>query len=183
MPVADDSSSSKSLPPGVVLGPDGKPCRVCSSFKSWSKAQRSGSKKTSTAAGLAGIAATTGFGSISRDHCPADVEQLGRATWTFLHTTAAYYPESPTKQQQSHMLSLLRALPSLYPCSSCAEDFGKDLQSNPPETAVSGRSSLARWLCERHNEVNTKLGKEKFDCGIQSLDSRWKDGPTDGSCD
>ncbi|KAG9101903.1 hypothetical protein FS749_001869 [Ceratobasidium sp. UAMH 11750] len=181
MPVTGEPSS-KPLPPGVILGPDGKPCRVCSSFKSWSKAQRSAGK-ASAVTGLAAVAGASAVGSTSRDHCPVDVEQLGRATWTFLHTTAAYYPENPTKQQQSHMLSLLRALPSLYPCSWCAKDFGKHLQSNPPETAVLGRASLSRWLCERHNEVNEKLGKEKFDCGIQNLDIRWKDGPADGSCD
>jgi FAD-linked sulfhydryl oxidase len=185
MPAADESTP-KALPPGLVLGPDGKPCKVCNSFKSWSKAQRSDSKKSSgtpVGAGLATAASASAASATSRDHCPADVEQLGRATWTFLHTTAAYYPESPNKLQQSHMLSLLRALPSLYPCSSCATDFGKDLRSNPPEAAVLGRASLSRWLCERHNVVNQKLGKERFDCGSQSLDARWKDGPADGSCD
>lgn len=191
MAVSPNEPGSKSLPPGLVLGPDGKPCKVCSSFKSWSKAQRAETSKSPsassaspiTAAGTAVAVSTAVASSSLRENCPADVEQLGRATWMFLHTTAAYYPEAPTKQQQSHMISLLRALPSLYPCKPCATDFGEDLRSNPPEAAVLGRASLSRWLCERHNEVNIKLGKEKFDCGVQSLDTRWKDGPADGSCD
>ncbi|CAE6375061.1 unnamed protein product [Rhizoctonia solani] len=182
VPLADES---RPLPPGMVLGPDGKPCKVCSSFKAWSKSQRSGSSSNAAAKGTAATAAVAVASSTttSRENCPADVEALGRATWTFLHTTAAYYPTSPSAQHQSSMLALLRSLPSLYPCSHCASDFGKDIKKNPPEGVVGSRESLSRWLCERHNEVNQKLGKEKFDCGIKSLDERWKDGPSDGRCD
>jgi len=31
---------------------------------------------------------------------PVTKEELGRATWTFLHTLAAQFPEHPTRQQQ-----------------------------------------------------------------------------------
>lgn len=77
------------------------------------------------------------------------------------------------------MLMLIQALPVLYPCGPCAEDFGEDVRVNPPN--VSSREGLSRWLCERHNEVNMKLGKDNFDCA--KTDERWKDGPGDGSCD
>jgi FAD-linked sulfhydryl oxidase len=53
------------------------------------------------------------------------------------------------------------------------------MKEHPPD--VSGRRGLGRWLCERHNEVNERLGKERFDCG--KVDERWRDGPGDGSCD
>jgi FAD-linked sulfhydryl oxidase len=66
------------------------------------------------------------------------------------------------------MLSLLLSLPMLYPCSHCASDFGKDLEKNKPD--VSGRAGLSRWLCERHNEVNKKLGKEVWDCRLEKMD-------------
>ena len=69
----------------------------------------------------------------------------------------------------------------LYPCSHCAADFDERVKEHPPD--VSGRLGLSRWLCERHNEVNKKLGKEKFSCAMEKLDERWKDGPNDGSCD
>ncbi|KAJ1306867.1 hypothetical protein OPQ81_007852 [Rhizoctonia solani] len=174
---------SKPLLPGIVLGPDGKPCKVCSSFKAWSKSQRSRSTAAAKGTTAAALAATTAVATTARENCPPDVEVLGRATWTFLHTTAAYYPTNPSPQHQSSMLALLRSLPLLYPCSHCASDFGKDIKRNPPEGVVGSRETLARWLCERHNEVNRKLGKEKFDCGMKSLDERWKDGPSDGSCD
>ncbi|KAJ7763602.1 ERV/ALR sulfhydryl oxidase domain-containing protein [Mycena maculata] len=168
--------SDPKLPPGMVMGPDGKPCKACTSgaaFRNWKP-------PTTAAAGLAaGAAASTAQKPSSP--CPPDKDQLGRATWTFLHTAAAYYPERPTPHQRANMLSLIRALPVLYPCAHCAEDFGERVAQNPPD--VSGRAGLSRWLCERHNEVNEKLGKEPFDCAIGKTDERWRDGPADGSCD
>ena len=53
------------------------------------------------------------------------------------------------------------------------------MKTSPPD--VSGREGLSRWLCERHNEVNEMLGKERFDCG--KVGERWREGPADGSCD
>ncbi|KAF9218504.1 FAD-dependent thiol oxidase, partial [Gyrodon lividus] len=76
------------------------------------------------------------------------------------------------------MLNLLHSLPVLYPCSHCASHLGEGTIRNPPD--VSGRVGLSRWLCERHNEVNERLGKERFDCA--KTDERWRDGPPDGSC-
>ncbi|OAX40861.1 hypothetical protein K503DRAFT_570488 [Rhizopogon vinicolor AM-OR11-026] len=183
------TTSKPSLPPGMVLGPDGKPCKICTAFRNW-RPTASGtetSSKKSTAAMMAVFASGTGFqppkskpeNAALPPHCPPDVEALGRATWSFLHTTAAYYPTRPTPHQRANMLNLIHALPALYPCSNCAEDFGDKIKENPPD--VSSRERLSRWFCERHNEVNEKLGKETFDCA--KVDERWKDGPPDGSCD
>ncbi|KAK8858627.1 hypothetical protein IAR55_002856 [Kwoniella newhampshirensis] len=173
-----------------------------STFAAGESGGNGGSKKGGSIAsgGMAGFAAMMSGGSSAsnpkpktetvgpttpitadRSNCPPDTALLGRSTWTFLHTTAAYYPLTAPPQAQTNMLSLLSSLSMLYPCSWCATDFQKDIRRNPPD--VSGREGLMRWLCERHNEVNGKLGKEKFDCGIQNLDKRWKDGPDDGSCD
>ena len=204
------------MPPGMVMGPDGKPCKICTAFRYWkpptaSKANssngpnttdgslagpNSATQRNSVASMMAAFATGSTAASSSTNStqdttapsyrsdepppgCPPDVEQLGRATWTFLHTTAAYYPEKPTPTQRANMLMLLRSIPVLYPCTWCADDFGKDINQHPPD--VSGRSALSRWLCERHNEVNEKLGKERFNCA--KVDERWKDGPPDGSCD
>ncbi|KAJ7117562.1 ERV/ALR sulfhydryl oxidase domain-containing protein, partial [Mycena epipterygia] len=163
------------LPPGMVMGPDGKPCKACTSgaaFRNWKPPS---GKPAALGAAAATVSTAT---SAKTSQCPPDKEQLGRATWAFLHTTAAYYPERPTPNQRANMLMLIRALPVLYPCSHCADDFGESVAQNPPD--VSGRAGLSRWFCERHNEVNEKLGKEPFDC--VKTDERWKDGPKDGSC-
>ena len=205
---ASSSSPSKPpLPPGVVIGPDGKPCKICTAFRNWKpKTDKSSSSSTNanqgsagqqkTAAMMAAFASGTGFTASQSQsqsptqatppqvdalpaNCPPDVEVLGRATWTFLHTTAAYYPDAPSPQQRVNMLSLLRALPVLYPCSHCASHLGECMKSSPPD--VSSRTGLSWWICQRHNEVNERLGKELFDCA--RTDERWNDGPADGSCD
>jgi len=180
------TTSKPSLPPGMVLGPDGKPCKICTAFRNWRPGTASSSKK-STAAMMAAFASGTGFQSPKSEpdnatlppHCPPDVEALGRATWSFFHATAAYYQARPTPRQRANMLNLIRALPVLYPCTHCAADFGDKIKGHPPD--VSNRERLSRWFCERHNEVNEKLGKEMFDCA--KVDERWKNGPPDGSCD
>ena len=59
--------------------------------------------------------------------------------------------------------------------------LGERMQARPPD--VSGRAALSRWLRERHNGMNERLGKEAFECAVERLDERWKDGPADGSCD
>ncbi|KAG1765767.1 ERV/ALR sulfhydryl oxidase domain-containing protein [Suillus occidentalis] len=175
--MADRPPPKPSLPPGMVLGPDGKPCKICTAFRNW----RPTTHKKSTSEMMAALASGTGFRSPATlpAHCPPDVEALGRATWTFLHATAAYYPTRPTTHQRANMLNLIHALPVLYPCTHCAKDFGDRMKECPPD--VSSRERLSRWFCERHNEVNEKLGKELFDCA--KVDERWKDGPLDGSCD
>ncbi|KAF7308288.1 Sulfhydryl oxidase [Mycena chlorophos] len=88
-------------------------------------------------------------------------------------------PHESDSNQRAQMLALIGSLPALYPCSHCAEDFGERVKENPPD--VSGRAGLSQWFCERHNEVNEKLGKAAFDCS--KTDERWKQGPADGSCD
>ncbi|OBZ66677.1 Zinc-regulated transporter 1 [Grifola frondosa] len=108
-------SPNRPLPPGMVLGPDGKPCKICTAFRHWKPPTANGKpSKKSTAALMAALASGKGLVSqaepeepVRPEHCPPDVEQLGRATWTFLHTTAAYYPERPTPNQRVNMLCLL----------------------------------------------------------------------------
>ena len=179
-PPAPDTSKSDPLPPGMIIGPDGKPCKVCTAFRNW---KPPGTSKTKKALAAGTAAATTVVATTDADtrptDCPPDVEDLGRATWTFLHTTAAYYPENPTPTQRVSMLSLLKSLPLLYPCGHCASHLGENMKDNPPN--VGNRFELSRWLCERHNDVNVRLGKEKFNCA--KVDERWKDGPPDGRCD
>jgi FAD-linked sulfhydryl oxidase len=176
-----ETSQRTSRPPGVIMGPDGKPCKVCTTFRNWKprpSAKETGSGPKKSPAMMAALAGTSSEQSIPAN-CPADMEQLGSATWTFLHTTAAYYPDRPTPNQRANMLGLLHALPVLYPCSHCASHLADNMKDHPPD--VSGRAGLSQWLCERHNEVNKRLGKKIFDC--TKTDERWKDGPSDGRCD
>ncbi|GAA5982410.1 hypothetical protein JCM5350_000400 [Sporobolomyces pararoseus] len=186
--MSDSTDQKPKLKPGEVLGPDGKPCKVCTGFKAWTGGATKKKPTSSTAGTVAApLALSTSTSTSSSDasglpdDCPPDVERLGRHTWTFLHTTASYFPPTPTIHQQSSMLSLLRSLPTLYPCGNCADHLGEYMKLNPPEEAVKTRNGVEKWMCQAHNEVNERLGKEKFEC--ENVGQRWRDGWKDGHCD
>lgn len=111
---------------------------------------------------------------------PVSKEELGRATWTLLHTLGAQFPDKPTKQQKRDVKELMAILSRVYPCKECAEHFKEILKANPVQ-ADSG-AELAQWMCQVHNVVNRSLDKPKFPC--QRVDARW--GALDcneGACD
>ncbi|CAG0886003.1 unnamed protein product [Darwinula stevensoni] len=108
----------------------------------------------------------------TRPDCPLDVETLGQSTWNLLHTMAAYYPKNPTPTEQKSMQDFMQLFASFYPCSHCSQDFRDELAKNPPQTE--NQNAFSRWMCERHNKVNEKLGKPLFDCS--KVDERWRNG-------
>ncbi|XP_068618606.1 FAD-linked sulfhydryl oxidase ALR [Battus philenor] len=149
-----------------------KPCRACSDFKTWAKKQKPKKDATSTTVEKEPPKP-------KRNDCPLDKDDLGTSTWGFLHSMASYYPEKPTKSQANDMEKFFKIFGQFYPCEPCAIDFLEDIKANPPKTK--SRNELAKWLCERHNTVNIKLGKPVFDCS--KVHERWRDGWSDGSCD
>ncbi len=63
--------------------------------------------------------------------CPPDTAELGTATWTFLHSVAAYYPERPTARQQDLMRGMVEGLAEFYPCEVCREHLRCVLPAPP----------------------------------------------------
>lgn len=96
-------------------------------------------------------------------------EDIGRATWLFLHTLAAQYPENPTRQQRKDAKTLMDVLTRMYPCGECARHFKQVVAANPPQ--VVSKKEFSRWMCEVHNVVNRSLGKPAFNCDL--VESRW----------
>jgi len=89
--------------------------------------------------------------SASRLEVPPNREELGRATWTLLHTLAANYAETPSSHTRASALALMNALGELYPCAECASHLRRQMARTP--VTVDSRSALALWLCEAHNKV------------------------------
>ncbi|KAJ2314055.1 Flavin-linked sulfhydryl oxidase of the mitochondrial IMS [Coemansia sp. RSA 2702] len=154
-----------------------KPCRVCDSFKTWRRHEAKAHKPGTVAAGSVAAAASSATILVD-DECPPDSQVLGRATWTFLHTMAAYYPERADAGQQEMMRSLLGSFSHFYPCGRCASHLRAEMARHPPD--VETRHGLSQWMCHTHNKVNVLLGKDEFDC--TRVDERWRDGPRDGRC-
>ncbi|CAI7793454.1 unnamed protein product [Closterium sp. NIES-53] len=100
---------------------------------------------------------------------PATKEELGRATWTFLHTLAAQFPEKPNKQQQKDAKEFVTLLARVYPCKICSYHFQKIVKANPPQAG--SRGELEQYMCRLHNIVNRSLKKPEFPC--KRVSSRW----------
>ncbi|CAN8104962.1 unnamed protein product [Discula destructiva] len=169
------SAHSKPLPPGIVLGPDGKPCRSCTSksaFTAWAAQAKTMKAPTTSAKPIASLVPDS-------DDCPADVETLGRNSWTLLHSIAATYPISPSPAQQDDVVGFVKLFSRLYPCWVCAEDFQTYIRKDPVKAG--SRGEFGTWLCNAHNDVNKKLGKPVFDCS--RWEERWRTGWKDGRCD
>lgn len=151
-------------------------CRTCTDVASWFAMAGGKSKSAKAATGAtAAVAAATSLPS----DCPPDVEALGRSSWTLLHSITATYPVEPSPQLQSETKTFLSTFGKLYPCWVCAEDFQAWMTKNTPR--VSSRNEFGTWMCEAHNAVNEKLGKNTFDC--TKWEERWRTGWKDGRCD
>ncbi|BFZ63611.1 Flavin-linked sulfhydryl oxidase of the mitochondrial IMS [Saitoella coloradoensis] len=172
-PVTDDRRKND-LPPGIVLGPDGKPCKSCTAFSAWAKLPKKKNATTTADPSSSPAAQDTVIPATLPPDCPPDVEALGRATWTFLHSVAATYPDSAPPEKQKEMSSFLRIFGNVYPCWVCADDFRSWMAKDENKPVLTGREALSRWMCRAHNEVNEKLGKPAFDCN--KWEERWRTG-------
>lgn len=100
--------------------------------------------------------------------------ELGRGAWNMLHRMAATFDKAPTAARQRDVTEFFRLVGDLYPCEQCAAHFRGMLAASP--VRAGSNRELSTWLCERHNEVNVRLGKPLFDCSLDSLKEKY------GSC-
>jgi mitochondrial FAD-linked sulfhydryl oxidase len=178
-------------------------CRLCTSAASWrtmakkasaggmaagaavaATSSTSSSTATSSPSSLpSSLPSTTSTTTSTKPECPPDVEELGRSTWTLLHSLTAAYPTRATTEQQTEMRSFLGLFSKLYPCWVCADDFRSWIAdpSGQNQPRLSSRAEFGQWMCDAHNAVNRKLGKKEFDCNL--WEERWRTGWKDGRCE
>lgn len=60
--------------------------------------------------------------------CPPDSRELGRSTWTYLHSLAAHYPDKPGADEKKEMSSFVRTFARTYPCHYCADHMQEYIQ-------------------------------------------------------
>ena len=68
-----------------------------------------------------------------KPQCPPSKTALGNGSWDLLHSMAAWYPDQPTAQEESMIRSFFQSFARFYPCTWCAEDFQKNLETKPVE--------------------------------------------------
>ena len=96
-----------------------KPCRVCTDFgKAMKKTSKVAVEVDTTRCDTIAIS-STGCVVVQKAKepevdpyraCPPDGGELGRASWTLLHTLAAYYPEKPSTEHRTHATNFFGAL-------------------------------------------------------------------------
>lgn len=90
------------------------------------------------------------------------------------------------------MKNFVESLGAFYPCRHCAAALRDFISKNPPRSGckwviypllnlhvinrTASREEFACWMCEMHNDVNSKLGKPTVSCSISDLDLRWRTG-------
>ena len=71
---------------------------------------------------------------------PPTRQQLGHATWTWLHTMAAAYSKQPTVEEQRDMLQLIQLFGKFFPCDECGQHFR--YVDNPFSQCTLGKTNL-----------------------------------------
>lgn len=101
-----------------------------------------------------------------RDYDNITKEELGRATWTFLHVLASRYnpTSSGTVDIKSRINDFFWILADIYPCDDCRKHFKSLIEQNPPIKYLDSREDFILWMCEIHNNVNALLKKPIVNC-------------------
>lgn len=58
--------------------------------------------------------------------------EIGRSSWTLLHSIAALFPRVPSEQYMRDLEAWLRLLPHVYPCEECAVGMAGYFAEFPP---------------------------------------------------
>ena len=89
-------------------------------------------------------------------------QEIGRNTWSLLHSMAAAYPNEPTEEDKKQITNFMYGLAAHFPCKICGSHLLRMLKKEGVH--ADSREELVKYICKIHNIVNKVLEKPQFDC-------------------
>jgi FAD-linked sulfhydryl oxidase len=90
-----------------------------------------------------------------------DVRIWGPKAWDFMHAVTFAYPsEAPSEEDKQNIIQFFDSIGNCLPCAKCRFHFKEMLKKWPVPTF--NREELTKWLVDRHNDVNVRLGKPVY---------------------
>ena len=89
-------------------------------------------------------------------------DKWGPEFWRVMHAVTFLYPDEPTEDDKTRVLTFFSLVPFLLPCSLCGLHFARAIQGERAlnEGALASRDTLTRWLVDVHNDVNERIEKQ-----------------------
>ena len=84
----------------------------------------------------------------------------GPKFWFSLHSVSFTYPFSPDTKDKERYKTFFGLLEHLLPCVLCRNNYSKNIQNYPIDGHLDSRKSLAYWVMDIHNMVNSEIGKK-----------------------
>ena len=85
------------------------------------------------------------------------VELWGPCCWKLLHSIAWSFPEHPTDDDKTHVISFIDNLSKVLPCFHCRQHFQDYIKNNTVRCTT--QKDIATWVWEFHNVVNKRTNK------------------------
>jgi len=94
-------------------------------------------------------------------HKNTDPKLWGPHLWSYMHYSAANYPEYPSEKEIQDMVVWLKVLPVTIPCVSCKQHYGAYIENNKDRLyqICSSKNDLFNFFVDIHNKVNERSGK------------------------
>jgi hypothetical protein len=115
--VCSDKANAAKQPPTPATPPPPPTGTFANEQTSTNESGSKGGDRPPTAsAATPAAAATTPLYAYMHSGCPLNRREVGRTAWAFLHTTAAYYPNQPSREMQNTMEQFMLSMARVYPC-------------------------------------------------------------------
>jgi hypothetical protein len=86
--------------------------------------------------------------------------EIGKGTWNLLHEIVKHHEAN--EENNFHLAIFIESLSHIYPCEECRKHMREIIEETMKEEKMPEMSEL--WMCNFHNTVNERLGKELYNC-------------------